>query len=190
MCCGTPVIAFNRGSMPELIRHGVNGFLVSNVEEAVDAVKGLSKINRSACRRFVEENFSTERMVNDYIQVYEQILDLTKREDHRPWGYYTILSDEPDHKVKRIVVYPGKRLSLQKHQRRAEHWTAVYGEGLVTLDGKQIRLNKGDSIDIPRGGVHRIENPTKDNMAFIEVQRGDYFGEDDIVRLEDDFGRE
>jgi mannose-6-phosphate isomerase-like protein (cupin superfamily) len=110
-------------------------------------------------------------------------------EDHRPWGYYTILSDEPDHKVKRIVVYPGKRLSLQKHQRRAEHWTAVYGEGLVTLDGKQIRLKKGDSIDVPRGGVHRIENPTKENMAFIEVQMGDYFGEDDIVRLEDDFGR-
>ena len=189
MACGTPVIAFNRGSMPELIRHGVNGFLVSHVEEAVDAVKKLSTIDRSACRRFVEGNFSTERMVSDYIKVYEQILDLTKREDHRPWGYYTILSDEPDHKVKRIVVYPGKRLSLQKHQRRAEHWTTVYGEGLVTLDGKQIRLTKGDSIDIPKGGVHRIENPTKENMAFIEVQMGDYFGEDDIVRLEDDFGR-
>jgi mannose-6-phosphate isomerase-like protein (cupin superfamily) len=87
------------------------------------------------------------------------------------------------------VVYPGKRLSLQKHQRRAERWTVVHGKGLVTLDGKQIRLNKGDSIDIPRGGVHRIENPTEENMAFIEVQMGNYFGEDDIVRLEDDFGR-
>jgi hypothetical protein len=82
------------------------------VEEAVDSVKELSAIDRSSCHRFVVENFSTERMVNDYIQVYEQILNLTKREDHRPWGYYTILSDEPDHKVKRIVVYPGKRLSL------------------------------------------------------------------------------
>lgn len=189
MCCGTPVIAFKRGSLPELIRDGVNGFLVSNVEEAVDAVQELSRIDRSACRRFVEENFSVERMVNDYLNVYERILELTKREDHRPWGYYTILSDEPDHKVKRIVVYPGKRLSLQKHRRRAEHWTGVYGEGLVTLDGKQIRLKKGNSVDIPEGGIHRIENMTKENMAFIEVQMGDYFGEDDIVRIEDDFGR-
>ena len=189
MCCGTPVIAFNRGSMPELIRHGVNGFLVSNVEEAVDSVQELSGIDRSACRRFVEDNFSTERMVNDYLKIYEQILEQTKREDHRPWGYYTVLSDEPYHKVKRIVVYPGKRLSLQKHQRRAEHWTMVDGEGLVTLDGKQVRLRKGDSIDIPLGAVHRIENMTSENTAFIEVQTGDYFGEDDIVRLEDDYGR-
>jgi len=189
MCCGTPVIAFNRGSMPELIRHGVNGFLVSNVEEAVDSVQKLSGIDRSACRRFVEDNFSTERMVNDYLKIYEQILEQTKREDHRPWGYYTVLSDEPYHKVKRIVVYPGKRLSLQKHRRRAEHWTMVDGEGLVTLDGKQVRLRKGDSIDIPLGAVHRIENMTSENTAFIEVQTGDYFGEDDIVRLDDDYGR-
>ena len=189
MCCGTPVIAFNRGSMPELIMHGVNGFLVSHVEEAVESAKELYKIDRSACRRFVEENFSTERMVNDYLKVYEQILELTKREDHRPWGYYTVLSDEPDHKVKRIVVYPGKRLSLQQHRRRAEHWYMVSGEGLVTLDGKMIRLNKGDSIVIPTGAAHRMENPTSDNIAFIEVQTGDYFGEDDIIRLDDDFGR-
>jgi glycosyltransferase involved in cell wall biosynthesis len=189
MCCGTPVIAFNRGSMPELIMHGVNGFLVSHVEEAVESVKELCKIDRLACRRFVEENFSTERMVNDYLKVYEQILELTKREDHRPWGYYTVLSDEPDHKVKRIVVYPGKRLSLQQHRRRSEHWYMVSGEGLVTLDGKMIRLNKGDSIVIPAGAAHRMENPTSDNIAFIEVQTGDYFGEDDIIRIDDDFGR-
>jgi mannose-6-phosphate isomerase-like protein (cupin superfamily) len=65
----------------------------------------------------------------------------------------------------------------------------VYGEGLVTLDGKKISLKKADSIYIPKGAVHRIENPTNENMAFIEVQTGDYFGEDDILRLEDDFGR-
>ncbi len=189
MSCGTPVIAFNRGSMPELIRHGVNGFLVSNVEEAVEAVNEIPRIDRSVCRKFVEENFSTERMVDDYIRIYEQILEQTKREDHRPWGYYTVLSDESDHKVKRIHVYAGKRLSLQKHRRRSERWTVVYGEGVVTLDGKQIRLKKGESIDIPTGAVHRMENQTKENMAFVEVQLGDYFGEDDIVRLEDDFGR-
>jgi mannose-6-phosphate isomerase-like protein (cupin superfamily) len=189
MSCGTPVIAFNRGSMPELIRPGLNGFLVANVGEAVEAVKEIPRIDRAACCNFVEENFSTARMVDDYIKVYEQIIARTKREDHRPWGYYTILADAPDHKVKRIHVYAGKRLSLQKHQRRAEHWTMVYGEGVVTLDSRQIRLKKGESIDIPRGAVHRMENQTNENMAFVEVQLGDYFGEDDIVRLEDDFGR-
>ncbi|MCF6187692.1 MAG: phosphomannose isomerase type II C-terminal cupin domain [Desulfobulbaceae bacterium] len=137
----------------------------------------------------MEENFSKERMVDDYLKVYEQIISRTKREDHRPWGYYTVLADEPDHRVKRIHVYAGKRLSLQKHRHRAERWTMVYGEGVVTLNGRQIRLEKGESIDIPREAVHRMENQTSENMAFIEMQLGDYFGENDIVRLEDDFGR-
>jgi len=175
--------------MPELIRNGLNGFLVRTVGEAIDAVRKINNIERLACRRFVEENFSTERMVNDYLQVYEQIHALNKREDHRPWGFYEILSDTADHKVKRIVVHPGKRLSLQRHRQRDEHWYVVAGEALMTLDEKQLRLNKGDSIDIPRGAVHRIENLTEDDMTFIEVQSGDYFGEDDIERLEDDFGR-
>jgi mannose-6-phosphate isomerase-like protein (cupin superfamily) len=189
MSCGTPVIAFNRGSMPELIRPGLNGYLVADVEEASAAVKEIPRINRAACRKFVEENFSTARMVDDYIKVYEQIIARTKREDHRPWRYYTVLADEPDHKVKRIHVYAGKRLSLQKHRHRSEHWTMVYGEGFVTLDGRRIRMKKGEFIDIPKGAVHRMENQTNENMAFVEVQLGDYFGEDDIVRLEDDFGR-
>ncbi len=189
MSCGTPVIAFNLGSMPELIRPGLNGFLVTNVEEAAAAVNEIPRIDRAACRKFVEEHFSTERMVDDYLKVYEQIITQTKREDHRPWGYYTVLADEADHKVKRIHVYAGKRLSLQKHQRRAEHWTMLYGEGIVTLDGRQIRLKKSESIDIPQGAVHRMENQSNQDMAFVEVQLGDYFGEDDIVRLEDDFGR-
>ncbi len=127
--------------------------------------------------------------MNGDIKVDEQIITRTKREDHRPWGYYTVLADEPDHKVKRIHVYAGKRLSLQKHQHRAEHWIIVYGEGIVTLNSRQIRLGKGDSIDIPREAAHRMENQTNENMVFVEVQLGDYFGEDDIVRLEDDFGR-
>jgi mannose-6-phosphate isomerase-like protein (cupin superfamily) len=189
MACGTPVIAFNRGSMPELIRDGLNGYLVKTVDEAIGAVGKIDDIDRLACHRFVEENFSVERMVNDYLQVYEQILESTKREDRRPWGFYEILSDTADHKVKRIVVYSGKRLSLQRHRHRSEHWYIVEGEALATLNEKQLRLNKGDSIDIPRGAVHRIENPTQDTMKFIEVQSGDYFGEDDIERLEDDFGR-
>jgi len=112
-----------------------------------------------------------------------------KTEDHRPWGYYQVLSDEPDHKVKRIVVLPGKRLSLQRHRRRTEHWYILCGEAIVTRNDEQLHLRGGESVDIPRGAVHRVMNPGTENMAFIEVQTGDYFGEDDIERLEDDFGR-
>jgi len=108
---------------------------------------------------------------------------------HRPWGYYLILADEPDHKVKRIVVNSGKRLSLQKHSRRAEHWYVVAGNAIVTLDEQQIPLRPGQAVDIPREAAHRVENPGKTELVFIEVQTGAYFGEDDIVRLEDDFGR-
>ena len=111
------------------------------------------------------------------------------QEDHRPWGFYVVLSDEPDHKVKRIVVYPGKRLSLQRHRRRSEHWHIVNGDAIVTLNDKEIRLKKGESVDITVGAAHRIKNTGTENLVFIEIQQGDYFGEDDIERLEDDFGR-
>ena len=189
MACGTPVIAFNRGSMPELIRDGINGFLVTDVEEAVHAIGRLDEIDRGNCRKFVEENFSVERMVDDYIKVYQEIMEKTKRDDRRPWGYYEVFADDANHKVKRIIVNPGKRLSLQRHKRRSEHWHVIYGEGVVTLDKQEIILKAGDSVDIPQGAVHRMENRGTEDMAFVEVQRGDYFGEDDIERLEDDFGR-
>ncbi|MFC1537823.1 phosphomannose isomerase type II C-terminal cupin domain [Candidatus Latescibacterota bacterium] len=107
----------------------------------------------------------------------------------RPWGYYIVLADEADHKVKRIVVYPGKRLSLQRHKHRSEHWHVIRGKAVVTRDNETIPLLSGESVDIPQGSTHRIENIGTEEMAFIEVQRGDYFGEDDIERLEDDFGR-
>lgn len=110
-------------------------------------------------------------------------------EDHRPWGYYRVLADEPDHKVKRIVVYPGKRLSLQRHQRRAEHWYVMKGAAEVTRDADILTIAAGKAVDIPRGAVHRVKNPGGDDLVFIEVQTGDYFGEDDIERLEDDYGR-
>ncbi len=108
----------------------------------------------------------------------------------RPWGNYTVLDDaESDHKVKRLVVKPGKRLSYQRHAQRAEHWFIVAGSARVTLDGKTIDLGPDQAIDIPRGSAHRVENVGNDDVVLIEVQYGDYFGEDDIVRLEDDFGR-
>ena len=110
-------------------------------------------------------------------------------EDHRPWGYYQVYADEPDHKVKRIVVYPGKRLSLQRHRHRAEHWYMLSGRAVVTRGEEKIDLAAEESINIPSGAIHRIENPGPEDVAFVEIQTGDYFGEDDIERLEDDFGR-
>ncbi|MGH9087573.1 MAG: phosphomannose isomerase type II C-terminal cupin domain [Acidimicrobiales bacterium] len=110
--------------------------------------------------------------------------------DERPWGSYTVLDDgAPDHKVKRIVVRPGKRLSYQRHARRAEHWYVVSGSGRVTLEGDVREVGPGDSVDVPLGAAHRIEGGGDADLVFVEVQHGDYFGEDDIVRLEDDFGR-
>jgi glycosyltransferase involved in cell wall biosynthesis len=187
--CGTPVIAYPRGSMPEIIRHGVNGFLVQNVSAAVVAVERIGEISRRYCRKIAEERFSRDRMVDEYLGLYHQIQEQTKREDHRPWGYYEVLSDLPDHKVKRIVVFPGKRLSLQRHKIRAEHWTVVSGNPLVIRDGEEISLKPGDSIDIPKGAKHRVSNPENEPVVFIEVQMGNYFGEDDIERFEDDYGR-
>ena len=109
--------------------------------------------------------------------------------DHRPWGYYTVLSDEPDHKVKRICVFPGKRLSLQRHRRRAEHWYLVRGEAIVTIEDRELALRPGEAVDIPCGAAHRLRNTGEEETAFIEVQTGEYFGEDDIERLSDDYGR-
>jgi len=121
--------------------------------------------------------------------VYAKVLSVRAHEERRPWGYYVVLADEPDHKAKRIVVDPGKRLSLQKHERRTEHWTVVSGRGRVTRDEETIDLGPGGSVVIPQGAAHRIENPDDAPLVFIEVQRGSYFGEDDIIRLADDFGR-
>jgi mannose-6-phosphate isomerase len=111
------------------------------------------------------------------------------RFDQRPWGTYTVLDEGPDYKVKRIEVYPEKRLSYQKHAQRAEHWMVVAGKAKVTLDGSEIELSVGQTIDIPVGAAHRIENVSNNNLIFIEIQRGGYLGEDDIQRLQDDFGR-
>jgi mannose-6-phosphate isomerase len=109
--------------------------------------------------------------------------------DHRPWGYYEVLADENDHKVKRIIVYPGKRLSLQRHRRRSEHWLILYGKAVVTINLEELELQAGQAVDIPLGAAHRILNAGDENLAFIEVQTGEYFGEDDIERLQDDYGR-
>lgn len=110
--------------------------------------------------------------------------------DKRPWGSFQVLDEGENYKVKRIEVLPGKRLSYQRHARRAEHWFVVCGTAKVTLNGREILVNAGEAVDIGFETAHRVENPdTAETLVFIETQTGDYFGEDDIVRLEDDFGR-
>src|SRR5215510_2805484 len=110
--------------------------------------------------------------------------------DQRPWGSYTVLDEGEGYKVKRIEVLPGKRLSYQRHSRRAEHWFVVRGTAKVTLNDNEILVDQGAAIDIERGFAHRVENPDASQiLVFIETQTGDYFGEDDIERIEDDFGR-
>ncbi len=108
---------------------------------------------------------------------------------HRPWGSYTILEDGDDCKVKRLTVKPGHVLSLQLHHRRSEHWTVVRGTAKVRIGENEFLLEANESAYIPMNTVHRLENPTTEDIHLIEVQCGDYFGEDDIVRLEDRYGR-
>jgi mannose-1-phosphate guanylyltransferase/mannose-6-phosphate isomerase len=108
---------------------------------------------------------------------------------HRPWGSYQSLDTGERHQVKRIVVKAGGRLSLQKHHHRSEHWVVVRGTALVTLDGAEKMVHENESIYIPIGATHRLENPGKIPLELIEVQTGSYLGEDDIIRIEDDYRR-
>lgn len=107
----------------------------------------------------------------------------------RPWGKYFVLEDQPNYKLKRIEVNPGHRLSYQYHHHRQEFWTIVEGEAVVVLDEVEYVLKYGESIFIPLGAKHRIENRGSELLVFVEVQTGTYFGEDDIVRIEDDYSR-
>ena len=113
----------------------------------------------------------------------------TLSEGIRPWGTYVVLDDAPEAKVKRITVDPGQRLSLQLHHRRTEHWVVVSGTAVVTLGSEERVVIEGQSIDIPVRTPHRVRNAGPAPLVFVEVQLGDYFGEDDIVRLDDDYGR-
>ena len=109
--------------------------------------------------------------------------------EQRPWGRFYVLHDEPTYKLKRIEVDPGGRLSYQLHYKRSEAWTMVEGIGTITLEGETKDYIAGDTILIPQGVKHRIENKGMGKVVFIEVQTGIYFGEDDIVRIEDDYNR-
>jgi mannose-1-phosphate guanylyltransferase/mannose-6-phosphate isomerase len=112
-----------------------------------------------------------------------------RRRHFRPWGHYQSIDLGPSHQVKRLVVNAGQRLSLQKHRFRAEHWTVVEGVAEVVVDDRTVRLSPNESVFIPLGAIHRATNPGTTTLTIIEVQCGTYLGEDDIIRIEDDYGR-
>ena len=107
----------------------------------------------------------------------------------RPWGSWHVLDEGPGYKVKRIEVKPGQRLSYQTHEHRSEHWVVIFGIATCTIDGETFVAAPGESVDVPSGAKHRLANDGLEELVIVEVQRGAYTGEDDIVRLEDDYGR-
>ena len=109
--------------------------------------------------------------------------------EKRPWGSFFVIQESSSYKIKRIEVNPGQRLSYQYHNKRSEVWVIIQGTGNVTLNDIERKYSKGDTILIPQGMKHRIKNTGTEDTIFIEVQTGSYFGEDDIVRIEDDYNR-
>lgn len=113
----------------------------------------------------------------------------TTSSTEKPWGSYRVIDSGGGFQVKRLELRPGSRISYQTHQRRSEHWFIVQGVGVVTVDGVERHVAAGQSVDVAIGTAHRIANVGENLLQFIEVQLGDYFGEDDIDRLDDDYGR-
>lgn len=154
---------------------GVDDLLVVDTEDALlIARRGHSQDVKEVVGRLRDAG---------HVQATEHAFDV------RPWGRYDVLRDEDDYKSKTIRVDPGQRLSYQSHRHRAEHWVIVRGRPRVVIDDRTLDLGLGDHVFIPRGAKHRISNPGEEPVLFVEVQVGDYFGEDDIVRYEDDYDR-
>jgi mannose-6-phosphate isomerase len=114
---------------------------------------------------------------------------MTQYREERPWGFFEVLLDSEKTKVKRITVNPGGILSYQYHQKRSEHWIIIEGTACVRIEGGEKNFHAGESLYIPAGAKHQVSNRSDSNLVFVEVQVGTYFGEDDIIRLEDKYNR-
>lgn len=168
-----------------------NNFILSNKPVNLIDVKDLIIIDTEDALLISHKGSSQK--VKEVVQHYKQInpnLTHIHRTAHRPWGTYTVLEDTPGYKIKRIMVKPGKRLSLQKHFHRNEHWIVLSGTATVTVGEKTFSVHPNESTYIKAGEVHRLANLGKIPLTIIETQVGEYTGEDDIVRIEDDFNRE
>ena len=127
--------------------------------------------------------------VVEYLESNGEPEATTHKKIFRPWGNYTSLAEGENWQVKKIIVNPGESLSLQLHKHRTEHWIVVNGSALVEIDGKEEIRHKNESVYIPLASKHRLSNIGNDKLILIEVQSGDYLGEDDIIRFEDNYGR-
>jgi len=165
-----------------------NSLVISNKETILIDVDDLIVVDTGDAL-LISKNGSSAKVK----EVLSELKNQNLKKDHltviRPWGSYTVLADEAHYKAKRIQVYPGKRLSLQKHQYRSEVWTVIKGTATVTIDDKKMNLSSGQSCTIAVGSVHRLENTSHETIEIVEVQTGISFAEEDIIRLEDDFHR-
>jgi mannose-1-phosphate guanylyltransferase/mannose-6-phosphate isomerase len=154
---------------------GLEDCLIIDTDDAVlIAKKGETQKVREIVNRLTKEN---RREASEHTTTY------------RPWGSYTILEESERYKIKRIVVNPTARLSLQMHYHRSEHWVVVKGAAKVTIGDKEVVIHENESVYVPKSTLHRLENPGKVPLEIIEVQNGEYVGEDDIVRVDDIYGR-
>ena len=168
-----------------------NNLIISNKQVATIDIEGLVIIDTPDAL-LVSKKESTQKVKNVVNELKKQNSDLTKIHTlaHRPWGTYEVLLSTDNYKIKRIIVNQGKRLSLQKHFHRNEHWIVVSGTATVTVGDEKKLIRPNESTYIKMGDVHRLENEGKIPVVLIEAQVGEYTGEDDIVRIEDDFLRE
>ena len=154
---------------------GVNNVSVIDTDDAVI----ICDLNRTQ---------DVKRVVDQLKDEKSEKLD-HHRTVYRPWGYYKILEDLDHFKTKRLVIYPGQSISLQYHKKRNETWTIVSGTASVIRGEEQLELNVGETVYIPAGYNHRVTNNSKIDVELIEVQTGTYFGEDDIIRIDDQYNR-
>jgi mannose-1-phosphate guanylyltransferase/mannose-6-phosphate isomerase len=154
---------------------GMKNTIVVQTEDAtLICPRGRSQDVRHIVAHLEEEGRS-ERLVHPTVR--------------RPWGSYTVLTESDQYKVKRLTVDPHQKMSLQMHEKRSEHWVVVTGEIIVTRGEDRVKLKANEGVTIPIGTAHRIENPGDETAELVEVQLGDYLGEDDIIRFDDDYGR-
>ena len=153
-------------NLPKIIIESKDAILVANKEKAQD-IKGVVEL--------LSKKDMPEAILHKNI--------------FRPWGNYSSLAEGLNWQVKKIIVKPGESLSLQMHNHRTEHWIVVSGKAKVEIDGNETTLNKNESVYIPLNSKHRLSNPKDEPLIIIEVQSGEYLGEDDIIRFEDNYGR-
>ena len=177
----------------DVITHDCHKSYISATSRLVTAV-GLENIivveDKDSVLVANKDNSQDVKILVDQLKAQDRSETQLHRQVFRPWGSYDSLDEDDGFQVKRLIVNPGAVLSLQKHARRAEHWTVVRGSARITLNEKEFDLGVNESTYIAIGDVHRIANVTDEPVHIIEVQCGDYLGEDDIVRLEDNYGRE